>query len=184
MINSVLRFIAIVVCLFFILFFLFVFDARRIEKIPSNLVCENIAVLTGGRNRIQLALDSVKRFRSKNVFISGVYKATTIEDILQNKEIGDVSVILGYKALNTEGNAKEIHEIANDLGMSEIVLVTSDYHMFRSLYEVKKYNKNLKIYPLKVMSTFNGRFVMLCFKEFYYSLGVSIRDVFRKILNA
>ena len=159
------------------------FEARNVKEFPDNFVCENIAVLTGGKNRIQLALDSIKRFRAKNVFISGVYKTTKLTHILQNKEIGDVSIILGYKALNTEGNAKEIHEIAEDLGINEIVLVTSDYHMFRSLHEVKKYNENLKIYPLKVMSTFNGRFIILCFKEFYYSLGISIRDVFKGIIN-
>ncbi len=160
------------------------FDSRKIEDIPSDFVCENIAVLTGGKNRIQLALNSVKKFRAKNVFISGVYKTTTLSDILQNKEIGDVSVILGYEALNTEGNAKEIRGIVDDLGMNEIVLVTSDYHMFRSLYEVKKYNKNLKICPLKVISTFNGRFVILCFKEFYYSLCILIRDSIKEFINA
>ena len=129
-----------------------------------------------------MALDSVKKFRAKNVFISGVYKTTTLSDILQNKEIGDVSVILGYEALNTEGNAREIRGIVDDLGMNEIVLVTSDYHMFRSLYEVRKYNKNLKIYPLKVVSTFNGRFVILCLKEFYYSLCILIRDSIKGFL--
>lgn len=182
MINSVLRFFAIVTSAILILFVLFVFDSRKIEEIPLNFTCENIAVLTGGKNRIQLALDSVKKFRAKNVFISGVYKTTTLSDILQNKEIGDVSVILGYEALNTEGNAREIRGIVDDLGMNEIVLVTSDYHMFRSLYEVRKYNKNLKIYPLKVVSTFNGRFVILCLKEFYYSLCILIRDSIKGFL--
>ena len=184
MINFVLRFTAIIVSAILIFFVLFVFNARKIEEIPSDFVCENIAVLTGGKNRIQLALDSVKQFRAKNVFISGVYKTTTLSDILQNKEIGDVSVILGYEALNTEGNAKEIRGIVDDLGMNEIVLVTSDYHMFRSLYEVRKYNKNLKIYPLKVISTFNRRFVILCFKEFYYSLCILIRDSIKGCINA
>ena len=165
------------------LFVLFVLDARKIEKFPPDFVCENIAVLTGGKNRIQLALDSVKRFRAKNVFISGVYKATTLSDILQNKEIGDVSVILGYEALNTEGNAEEIRGIVDDLGMNEIVLVTSDYHMFRSLYEVRRYNRNLKIYPLKVISTFNIRFVILCVKEFYYILCILIRDSIKGFID-
>ncbi|MBO4405533.1 MAG: YdcF family protein [Alphaproteobacteria bacterium] len=165
-----------------ILFAIFVFDVKKVENLPSNLVCEDMVVLTGGKNRIKLALDSVKKFHAKNVLISGVYKGTKLEDILGDAKdvgadsLGDVTIILGYKAMNTEGNAKEIREVAKDLGMKEIVLVTSDYHMFRSLHEVRKYNKNLKIYPMKVQSDFNFRFISLCFREFYRSLGVLIKD--------
>lgn len=166
-----------------LLFLFFVNNVRRNESLPKDFFCEDIVVLTGDKNRIQLALDSIKRFRAKRVFISGVYKFTKLADILQNREIGDTTVILGYKALNTEGNAQEIHEIAKDLGINEIVLVTSDYHMFRSLYEIRKYNKNVKIYPVKVHSNFNLRFLMLCFKEFYYNLGILIRDSLKGIFN-
>lgn len=182
--NKVLRFIAIVFSLILFPFLFFVYDVRKIKNLPSDFFCEDIVVLTGGKNRIQLALDSIKRFHAKRVFISGVYKSTKLTDILQNKEIGDVSVILGYKAQNTKGNALEVRGMVEDLGIKEIVLVTSDYHMFRSLYEVKKYNKNLKIYPVKVESTFNFRFLSLCFKEFYYSFCILIRDLIKGIVNA
>lgn len=184
--NRILRLVIAIFAAVLILFALFVFEARKIENLPSNLTCDDIVVLTGGKNRIKLALDSIKRFRAKNVLISGVYKGTKLDDILGDADIGDlnVSIILGYKAMNTEGNAKEIREVAEDLGIKKIVLITSDYHMFRSMHEIKKYNKNLKIYPLKVMSTFNSRFVMLCFKEFYYSLGVLILDSIKGIINA
>lgn len=177
-------FFPVVLLVILILFSLFVFDARRVENLPSDLVCEDIVVLTGGKNRIKSALDSVKKFHAKNVLISGVYKGTKLEDILGDTEnMGDVSVVLGYKAMNTEGNAKEIREVAEDLGMKEIILVTSDYHMFRSLHEVRKYNKNLKIYPMKVQSDFNFKFILLCFKEFYRSLGILIRDSVKGVVK-
>ncbi len=189
MIDWIRKFFAVFFSVFLVLFALFLFDARRVENLPSGLVCEDIVVLTGGKNRIKLALDSVKKFHAKSVLISGVYKGTKLEDILGDakdisaEDLGDVTIILGYKAQNTEGNAKEIREVAEDLGMKEIILVTSDYHMFRSLHEVKKYNRNLKIYPMKVMSTFNLKFIVLCFKEFYYSLGVLILDSMKGIAN-
>jgi len=182
--NKILRFIAIVFTSVLFLFLFFIYDARKVESLPSDFFCEDIVVLTGGKNRIQLALDSIKRFHAQRVFISGVYKSTKLTDILQNKEIGDVSVILGYKAQNTEGNALEVHGMVEDLGIKEIVLVTSDYHMFRSLYEIRKYNKDLKIYPVKVISAFNLRFLSLCFKEFYYNFCVLIRDSIKGIANA
>ncbi len=174
--NPILRFVTIGLGAFFLLFSLFVYDSMKERRLPSGFVCENVVVLTGGKDRIKLALNSAKQFKARNVFISGVYKNTKLEDILSDKDVGDVSVILGYKALNTEGNAKEIHDVSEDLGMKEIVLVTSDYHMFRSLYEVKKYNKGLKIYPVKVKSDFDFKFISLCVKEFYCSLGILIRD--------
>lgn len=184
MTKLILKLIAVVFSAVLILFSLFIFDTRKIEDLSSDLVCEDIVVLTGGKNRIKLAFDSVKRFHAKNVLISGVYKGTKLEDILGDTEVtGDVTVILGYKALNTEGNAKEIREVAEELGMREIVLITSDYHMFRSLREVRKYNKNLKIHPLKVRSDFNRKFIKLCFKEFYRSLGVMVRDAVKGIVN-
>lgn len=184
MTNPVVRFVAAVFFIVLILFLLFVFDARKIENLPPNLVCEDIVVLTGGKNRIKLAFDSVKKFHAKNILISGVYKRTKLEDILCNAGvIGDVSVVLGYKALNTEGNAKEVREVADELGMKEIILITSDYHMFRSLHEVRKYNKNLKIHPLKVRSDFNFKFIKLCFKEFYRSSGILVKDAVKGITN-
>ena len=184
MTDLITRFVAVIFLVVLILFSLFVFDARKVNDLPSDFVCEDIVVLTGGKNRIKSAFDSIERFHAKNILISGVYKGTKLEDILGDTEVlGDVSVVLGYKALNTEGNAKEIREVAEELGMKEIVLITSDYHMLRSLHEVRKYNKNLKIYPMKVRSDFNGRFVVLCFKEFYRSLGVLIRDAVKGIAD-
>ena len=182
--NKILRFIAIVFSSILFLFLLFIHDVRKVENLPSDFFCEDIVVLTGGKNRIQLALDSIKRFHAKRVFISGVYKSTKLMDILQNKEVGDVSVVLGYEAQNTEGNALEVRGMVEDLGIEEIVLVTSDYHMSRSLYEIRKYNKDLKIYPVKVRSAFSLRFLSLCFKEFYYNLGILIRDIMRGMVNA
>lgn len=183
MTKLILKFAVIVFFAVLISFSIFIFDARKIEDLPSDFVCEDIVVLTGGKNRIKLAFDSVQRFHAKNVLISGVYRGTKLEDILGDTDvIGDVTVVLGYKAMNTEGNAQEIREVAEELGMKKIILITSDYHMFRSLHEVRKFNKNLKIYPLKVRSDFNSRFIKLCFKEFYHSLGILIRDAVKEVI--
>ena len=181
--NKILRFIAIVFASVSFLFLFFVYDVRKSEDLPSDFFCSDIVVLTGGKNRIQLALDSIKRFHAERVFISGVYKSTKLKDILRNREIGDVSVVLGYKAQNTRGNAFEVHGMVEDLGIEEIVLVTSDYHMFRSLYEIRRYNKDLRIYPLKVKSAFNLRFLSLCFKEFYCSFCILVRDSIKGMIN-
>lgn len=166
-----------------ILFSAFVHDVRKPASLPEHLTCENIVVLTGGKNRIALAFDSVKRFHAKNILISGVYKSTTLQDIVGDKDFEDVNIILGYEALNTEGNAEEIRGFVQDMGITSIVLVTSDYHMRRSLYEVKKHNENLIIFPLKVVSTFNLKFLILSFKEFYYNLCILIRDSVKGIIN-
>lgn len=154
--------------LFSLIFFfaIFLVDVCKNVPLPKNLKCENIAVLTGGKNRIKLALDSIKQFHAENVFISGVHEKTKLQDILIDRDVGDVTISLGYKAKNTKGNAKEIRDFVKDMGINEIILVTSDYHMRRSIRELSKYCEDLIVYPLKVRSNFDLKFVWLCFKEF------------------
>ena len=166
MTKYIIESLGAVVGLIFLSFIWFVFDARSPTDLPSDFLCDNIVVLTGGKNRIKLALDSIHRFKAKNVFISGVYEKTKLQDILMDSDIGDVTVSLGYKAKNTRENAKEVREMAEDLDIHEIVLITSDYHMKRSLYEIKRFNPGLKVYPMKVRSTLNFGFLFLCLKEF------------------
>ncbi|MBE6447535.1 MAG: YdcF family protein [Alphaproteobacteria bacterium] len=157
-----------------------IFYSRQQSNIPDDLRCDNIVVLTGGKNRIKIALDSVHKFHAKSVFISGVHEKTKLRDILAEQDTGNVEIILGHKAKNTHENAKEINSWINTRNINEVIIVTSDYHMFRSVYELKKRNPYLKIYELKVFSNFNKRFLILSLKEFYRMLCICIERLIRR----
>jgi uncharacterized SAM-binding protein YcdF (DUF218 family) len=140
-----------------------------------TISCDNVAVLTGERSRIPYALRFVEECKPKNVFISGVHRNTSLKDILPGRQSTNVRVILGKKAKNTRENALEINEWAVQNKISEIVLVTSDYHMPRSIAELKRINKRLKIHPRPVKSELNFKFIRQCVKVFHKMIFVCVK---------
>lgn len=181
MTKAIFKIFAIAFLIFFISFALFVVNIRRELPLPKGLKCDTIAVFTGDRDRIKVAMELIDTFHANTVFISGVYKNSTIYSILPNQDdllSKDISVVLGYEARNTAGNAQELRDFIEDMNINEVVLVTSDYHMGRSIREVNRCCKNLKIYPAKVRSKFSWRFLKLCFKEFYGCIEAFIKNTF------
>jgi uncharacterized SAM-binding protein YcdF (DUF218 family) len=162
------------------LFMLFVFSCRQNH---DNAVFDNMVVLTGEHDRIIYAFSLTGLYKPKNIFISGVYKKTTLQAILAGKPVPDACVILGKQAKNTRENAKEIDEWVRQNNISEILLITSDYHMIRSIAELRHVNDKLKIYPCTVNSQFNPLFFFRCFKEFYKMIYIQCRNLQEKILS-
>ncbi len=179
MTKTVLKYSGILLVVFLLLWISFIISARIQTAIPENLTCDNIVILTGGKNRINFGIDLISKYQVKNLFISGVYKKTCIRDIIPEKYLGQVNIILGYEAKNTRENAKEIKELSQELNFHEIVLVTSDYHMARSIYEIRKQNPELTIYPIKVSSKFNSKFLFLSLREFYRIIYVYFVDILK-----
>jgi uncharacterized SAM-binding protein YcdF (DUF218 family) len=140
-------------------------------------------VLTGGHNRISYAIGSANVYKPKNIFISGVYEKTTFKDIMQNRSTNGARVILGRKAQNTQENATEINDWIKQNNISEILLITSDYHLPRSIAELRHVNSDLKIFPCAVKSEFNLRFIGRCLKEFHKVTYVYIRNFLSKIIG-
>jgi uncharacterized SAM-binding protein YcdF (DUF218 family) len=161
------------------LFVLYVISYRN----SYDTTFDNIVVLTGGRDRISYAFSLIESYKPKNIFISGVYEKTTLQDILPQKPIENVRIILGKQAKNTEENAKEIDEWVRQNSISEILLITSDYHMMRSIMELRRINNELKIYPCSVNSIFNMRFYLQCFKEFYKIVYIYCKNLLVEMKN-
>lgn len=97
-----------------------------------------IVALTGGSGlRIAAGVELVAEGRGERLLISGVHPDVTMQDLI-NLAGGDPAVWaccvdLGYTAETTLGNADETAAWAYENGYDELVLVTSDYHMARSL---------------------------------------------------
>lgn len=98
-----------------------------------------IVVLTGGRLRVETAIDLLGDGRAQKLFISGVNPHVDRVELLRvvgRMEHGDTSRIeLGHEAENTVGNARETAEWMQQEGYRSLRLVTSWYHMRRSLIE-------------------------------------------------
>jgi uncharacterized SAM-binding protein YcdF (DUF218 family) len=65
--------------------------------------------------------------------------------------------------------------------ISEILLVTSDYHMMRSVAELRHVNDKLRIHTCAVSSPLNFAFFLRCFKEFHKMIYIRCRNLLEKI---
>ena len=109
---------------------------------PPDAKADGIVALTGGAARIDGALQLLAEGRAGRLLISGVNPSVT-PDILaktvtsSEKSTMDCCVDLGHDARDTIGNAAETRAWAIDKGYSSLIVVTSDYHMARSMAELE-----------------------------------------------
>ncbi len=142
-----------------------------------------VVVLTGGSNRIDTGLKLMKQQHADYLLISGVNKKVRAKKLLKNVSVKDrQKITLGYAAENTVGNAKEINQWVNDKKIKSILLVTSFYHMPRSVFEINRLNPQLKIAPRPVFPKSFGdsvdwiktRYAWLLFIEYHKFIFVHI----------
>ena len=136
----------------------FVRFAEDVTKFKAPEIIEPydaIAVLTGGKNRITNSVALLKQDTNKRLLISGVNPKISDSELIKvtgaNKTLFDCCIDVGRDAKDTIGNGKEIASWANDKTYKNILIVTSDYHMRRSLYELRTNapDVNFIAYPIK-----------------------------------
>ncbi|MBP5535116.1 MAG: YdcF family protein [Alphaproteobacteria bacterium] len=120
----------------------------KFSAVPS---ADAIVVLTGGADRLSTALSLLDNKKASRLFISGVNSRVSMGSLFQNIDENLISNIeLGYKAENTFENAVETKEWATKNNIHSFLLVTSFYHMPRSLLELKGMMPDMNIYPVPV----------------------------------
>jgi uncharacterized SAM-binding protein YcdF (DUF218 family) len=156
------------------------------SKIPQdkNTFPENsadaIVVLTGGNGRLEYGLQLLAQHKGKVLFISGVGEKVTITDILQQvpdsarKKISEADIVIGHRAENTIGNAQEIKEWLEKTSYKKIILVTSNYHIPRSLLELSAAIPTISIITAPVIAHDNE----LLLSEYHKYLASKLRHIF------
>ncbi|MEO8666960.1 MAG: YdcF family protein [Bauldia sp.] len=135
----------------------FVDFARGVSatKPPVDPHADAIVVLTGGVARIDGALDLLADGHASRVLISGVNRVVTpaiLADTLSGDKRDDLAccVDLGHDARNTIGNAAETRQWAESQGFTSLIVVTSDYHMARSMIELRTAMPAIRLIPYPV----------------------------------
>ena len=122
----------------------------------DNATADGIVVLTGGAQRIAEASDLLARGRAKRMLITGVNLKTTREQIVAvNGELAhlvDCCVDLDYRARNTIGNAIGARRWAQQNNFDSVIVVTSNYHMPRTLVELGNTLPGVKLLPYAVVA--------------------------------
>ncbi|RFC64313.1 YdcF family protein [Fulvimarina endophytica] len=126
-------------------------EASKMEPVPT---ADAIVVLTGGANRIERALSLLKDGHGKRLLISGVNKETSIGALARTTNTDrawfDCCVDIDVAALDTAGNAVEAMRWADSHGFRDLILVTSDYHIQRSMIEFDRVSDVERITPVAV----------------------------------
>lgn len=104
----------------------------------STAAADGIVVLTGGaERRIEAGLALLRRGLGQRLLVSGINRKLKPEEFLAQLELADPSCIdLGYEAMDTIGNAVETSRWAGQHHYTRLIVVTSSYHMPRSLNEL------------------------------------------------
>lgn len=125
--------------LFLLGFVMFAEHATRTPK-GTTIQADGIVVLTGGSLRIREGARLLEHDAGKRLLITGVNRRTGRKSVRELSGLRPQKfaccVDLGYEALDTVGNADETRAWAKAHGYRKLIIVTSSYHMPRSLAEL------------------------------------------------
>jgi uncharacterized SAM-binding protein YcdF (DUF218 family) len=136
-------------------FFVFVYSIDRIERNPAART-DAIVALTGGAQRIGDAIDLLGRGYGSRLLITGVNERTSRDEIARlnpgQRRLFTCCVDLDYRARNTIGNAIETRRWMLDNGFRSLIVVTSNYHMARTLTELDHVLPEARKVPFAVVT--------------------------------
>ena len=131
--------------------------ARKVAsyRADSSQAADAVVVLTGGEDRIGAGANLVAAKQGQRMLVSGVnpMHASPVElarRINVNEAVFRCCVDLGYGALDTIGNADEARRWVEHWGFHSLIIVTSSYHMPRSLTEFTRAMPGVVLYPYPV----------------------------------
>lgn len=156
-------------------------------KFAPQTQAEGIVALTGGTDRIATSIQLLEENSSAQLLISGVNKQVPPAEILRMVPSHLTNKItLGYLAETTAENALETANWIRQKNIQSILLVTSFYHMPRSMFEILKHTPHLTIVPYPVFpKSFNNsvewiktRYAWLLFIEYHKFIVVHLKQLF------
>lgn len=142
---------------------LLAFTGRVDQSTPAKEppVADGVVALTGASNlRLEAATKLLEEGKGQRLLISGVNREATRADVQTVtkavKPIYDCCVDLGFAAANTVGNARETAEWAKSKSYKSLIVVTADYHMPRSMLELRAAMPQVELYAYPVKTDLNA----------------------------
>jgi uncharacterized SAM-binding protein YcdF (DUF218 family) len=126
------------------------------EEVSIDRPADGIVVLTGGASRIADAIELLAAGRGKRLLISGVHPTTSSSELARMSPAYGrwmaCCVDLGHAAVNTTGNAIETKQWVTDRGFRSLIVVTSNYHMPRTMAELRRRMPDVALVPFPVVT--------------------------------
>lgn len=116
-----------------------------------------IIVLTGGLYRLDAGVNLLNEGKGERLLISGVNPRAGRDDLRQatggDRQLFSCCVDIDHAALDTIGNAEESGKWMEAHHYDSVILVTNNYHMPRSLLEMRRILRDVEIQPYPVVNT-------------------------------
>lgn len=137
-----------------------------------------IAALTGGKGRLEAGVALLKKGVGKRLLISGVHTSVTTDDISRRLQVDQVTldccIDVDHVSSDTIENAKTSLKWVEANNFSTLYLVTSSYHMPRSLRLVKSQAENLIIVPIYVKDEQTLSAIITEYNKYVFTLGQTL----------
>jgi uncharacterized SAM-binding protein YcdF (DUF218 family) len=138
MITRIASLILLLYALGFVLF-AFTLGKPAGASLPAT---DAAVVLTGGKGRIEHAVEVLRDYKAKRLLVSGTDPAVTKADIVRRlgggQKLVQCCVDLGSESVDTRSNAEETGRWMALHHFQSLRLITSDWHMRRARYEFRK----------------------------------------------
>ena len=130
-------------------------------NLPDETLADAVVVLTGAKGRLDEGLQLLKDGHAESLFISGVGEGVKLHELAAVSKVQadegwleqvarDGQVMLGRRARSTIGNAEEVVTWMREKHYHSMLLVTSFYHMPRSMFELRTAMPDAVIIPMPV----------------------------------
>ncbi|MCW5724757.1 MAG: YdcF family protein [Maricaulaceae bacterium] len=130
------------------------YAGRVLSYAETGESADAVIALTGGEGRLGAAAALLADGRGERLLISGVHPSVRLDELRAatgaSAALFECCVDLGREAADTIGNALETAEWARANGYSRLLVVTSDYHLPRSLLELKAAMPDAELIPYPV----------------------------------
>jgi uncharacterized SAM-binding protein YcdF (DUF218 family) len=134
-------------------FFVFADQVATAQSPPSPRA-DGIVALTGDTGRIGTAIDLLGHDSATRLLISGVDEAISAETLRKafpaSASLFGCCIDIGHDARDTRGNALETRDWVRARGYRSLIVVTSAYHMPRSLSEMSRALPEIELVPVPV----------------------------------
>jgi uncharacterized SAM-binding protein YcdF (DUF218 family) len=122
---------------------------------PYKGRAEAIAVMTGGKGRVETGLELLAKGKAGYLLISGVYDRVTADELLEinhHDQSLASKITLGKSAFDTFGNAAETLEWVERHRIQSLIIVTAHFHMPRTMMHLGAQLPDIALYPYPVLS--------------------------------
>ena len=135
----------------FLIYSLIVFLKKiHYNQVSFNYKTDGIAVLTGGKGRINLGLELFNKNKNLKLIISGVDKKVSEASIIPNSFKNKYSITIDKESESTYQNAKIINKWTSKYKLQNVTIITSYYHMPRSMMLIQLLTPNINFYAYPV----------------------------------